>query len=592
MKVPRHEPVLSSILYLPYPRRNHSPSKISDGTCSTVSSPIYSSIHDLAHLATELTCQVASLGSIWLLAIKTLSTCAPPNRSTSAPNHPNAFDELRRMDSHDLHTHDNLSVFISIMIARHALSINDYIIVSVQSIIGSTPKERLDPSGSRPPPLSRMRGSSGEEANEPGTRFTCDVIEHLLCANHIPWTMMIASRERRLLASNYRMVAFGAFLCVLKSLLIISQSCFKDCKIYYDLCRESTQRHKDNDRNENALNMDVNSQAEREFLPSREPMPEELVDLSMRVLKLCCDQDWIQERCLKESDTLCNQTNLCDKLLDDGQAQQLLRFICYKSTSDLTRVSFDKGPKPIISSLLQNLNQWTLRATILELKLMIKILEYNIPLARPQDPNFNYSLALKSHEHNTQHLLLSIASATIELFQQQTEGRYAGAAVATASSSAAAAAALLQANEQEDRKGIWLIAPLISRLPDNVQSKILQIAGKHRASLSLCEVHSLSLACRKCSREWQFNVEFIEEQKRQGKSSPTQHLPSQPSTVLIAGSIVSQRSGRSTHGSARLVARSTRADVQTGESSRSQKSFTWIILGLRALFNAGKESLQ
>ena len=395
------------------------------------------------------------------------------------------------MDSHDLHTHDNLSVFISIMIARHALSINDYIIVSVQSIIGSTPKERLDPSGSRPPPLSRSRGSSGEEANEPGTRFTCDVIEHLLCANHIPWTMMIASRERRLLASNYRMVAFGAFLCVLKSLLIISQSCFKDCKVYYDFCCDSTQRRKDKDRYENALNMDVNSQAEREFLPSREPMPEELVDLSMRVLKLCCDQDWIQERCLKESDTLCNQTNLCDKLLDDGQAQQLLRFICYKSTSDLTRVSFDKGPKPIISSLLQNLNQWTLRATILELKLMIKILEYNIPLARPQDPNFNYALALKSHEHNTQHLLLSIASATIELFQQQTEGRYAGATVATASSSAAAAAALLQANEQEDRKGIWLIAPLISRLPDNVQSKILQIAGKHRANV--CPRSSFSL---------------------------------------------------------------------------------------------------
>ncbi|CAF2948839.1 unnamed protein product [Rotaria sp. Silwood2] len=423
-------------------------------------------IHDIAHLATELTCQVSSLGSIWLLAIKTLSTSAPSNRSTNTPNHPNVFDELRRIDPNDLCIHDNLSVFISILIARHALSINDYIIVSVQSIIASTPKERLDPLASRSnPSLSRVRGSSGEEANEPGTRFTCDVIEHLFCANHIPWSMMIASRERRLLASNYRLVAFGAFLCVLKSLLIISQSCFKDCKTYYDLCREITQRHKDNDRHENALNMDVNNQAEKEFRLYREPIPEELVDLSMRVLKICCDQDWIQERCLKESDTLCNQTNLCDKLLDDGQAQQLLRFICYKSTSELTKVSFDKGPKPIISSLLQNLNQWTLRATILELKLMIKILEYNVPSPRPQDANFNISLALKTHEHNTQHLLQSIAGATIELFQHQTEGRYGSSS------------SLTQIHEQYDRKGIWLIAPLISRLPDNVQSRILQIAG-------------------------------------------------------------------------------------------------------------------
>ena len=423
-------------------------------------------IHDLAHLATELTCQVASLGSIWLLAIKTLSTCATPTRSTNAPNHPNVFDELRRLDSNNLCINDNVSVFISILIARHALSINDYIIVSVQSIIASTPKERLDPLASRSnPSSSRSRGTNGEEANEPGTRFTCDVIEHLFCANHIPWTMMIASRERRLLASNYRLVAFGAFLCVLKSLLIISQSCLKDCKIYYDLCRDASHRYKAIERLENLTNMNANHQAEREFRSYREPIPEELVDLSMRVLKLCCDQDWIQERCLKESDTLCNQTNLCDKLLDDGQAQQLLRFICYKSTSELTKVSFDKGPKPIISSLLQNLNQWTLRATILELKLMIKILEYNVPSPRPQDASFNYALAMKTHEHNTQHLLQSIASATIELFQHQTEGRYGSSTSTT------------QTNEYYDRKGIWLIAPLISRLPDNVQSRILQIAG-------------------------------------------------------------------------------------------------------------------
>ncbi len=58
----------------------------------------YFSIHDMAHLATELTCQVSSLGSIWLLAIKTLSTCAAPNRPTNTPNHPNVFDELRRID--------------------------------------------------------------------------------------------------------------------------------------------------------------------------------------------------------------------------------------------------------------------------------------------------------------------------------------------------------------------------------------------------------------------------------------------------------------------------------------------------------------
>lgn len=475
-------------------------------------------IHDMAHLATEFTCQVSTLGSVWLQAIKTLSTSSTPPRSANMSNHPNIFDELRRIDQHDLFIHDRISVFISIMIARHALSINDYIIVSVQSIIASTPKERLDPSTSRSnPALARSRGTSGEEANEPGTRFTCDVIEHLLSANHQPWSMMIASRERRLLASNYRIVAFGAFLCVLKSLLIISQSCFKDCKVYFDLCRESSQKRKELERQQNALNMDMNSQAESEFRPYREPIPEELVDLSMRVLKLCCDQDWIQERCLKESDTLCNQTNLCDKLLDDGQAQQLLRFICYKSTSELTKVSLDKGPKPIVSSLLQNLNQWTLRATILELKLMIKILEYNTPSPRPQDPSFNHQLAMKSHEHNTQHLLQSIAMATIELFQHQTEGRYSSGtslhsnAMTTTTTMNFSSSSSNQPNEQEDRKGIWLIAPLISRLPDNVQSKILQIAGKIFLRFSFRSIFNLYSDLRKCFGKWKFDVKFVEE---------------------------------------------------------------------------------
>ncbi|CAF1196062.1 unnamed protein product, partial [Didymodactylos carnosus] len=154
----------------------------------------------------------------------------------------------------------------------------------------------------------------------------------------------------------------------------------------------------------------------------------------------------------KESDTLCNQTNLCDKLLEEGQAQQLLRLICYKSNNELRQLSFDKGTKNIISSLLLNLNQWTLRSTILELKLMLKQLEYREP---------------KQTEHSN-HLLQSIASATIELFQHQTEGKYT---VNNLTNNNTSTPILF------DRKGIWLIAPLISRLPNNVQGKILQLAG-------------------------------------------------------------------------------------------------------------------
>ncbi len=66
-------------------------------------------------MATELTCQVASLGPVWLQAIKTLSTCAPPNRQTNTPNHPNVFDELRRIDV-SLAKQEKASIFLIVFV--------------------------------------------------------------------------------------------------------------------------------------------------------------------------------------------------------------------------------------------------------------------------------------------------------------------------------------------------------------------------------------------------------------------------------------------------------------------------------------------
>lgn len=56
------------------------------------------SIHDLAHLATELTCQVALLSNIWLQAIKVLSGSVASPRPSNPSNNSTMLDGLRRID--------------------------------------------------------------------------------------------------------------------------------------------------------------------------------------------------------------------------------------------------------------------------------------------------------------------------------------------------------------------------------------------------------------------------------------------------------------------------------------------------------------
>ncbi|KTF77725.1 hypothetical protein cypCar_00032640, partial [Cyprinus carpio] len=111
---------------------------------------------------------------------------------------------------------------------------------------------------------------------------------------------------------------------------------------------------------------------------------------------------------------------------------------------------------------LQNMDQWTMRQSSLELQLMIK----------------------QSSNNELYSLLENIAKATIEVFQKSAEMNssnpsWNGSAVSGSSvSNSNSASKLKPVLSSSERSGVWLVAPLIGKLPTSVQGHVLKAAGE------------------------------------------------------------------------------------------------------------------
>ncbi|KTG02547.1 hypothetical protein cypCar_00031166 [Cyprinus carpio] len=108
------------------------------------------------------------------------------------------------------------------------------------------------------------------------------------------------------------------------------------------------------------------------------------------------------------------------------------------------------------------MDQWTMRQSSLELQLMIK----------------------QSSNNELYSLLENIAKATIEVFQKSAEMNssnptWNGSAVSSSSvSNSNSASKLKPVLSSSERSGVWLVAPLIGKLPTSVQGHVLKAAGE------------------------------------------------------------------------------------------------------------------
>lgn len=167
----------------------------------------------------------------------------------------------------------------------------------------------------------------------------------------------------------------------------------------------------------------------------------------------------MRETFLKDPDNLWTPEVLLDQVLTHKQIHYLLQLICYpKGSSTIGDVGSDSDQKTIITRILKNLNQWSLRVSWLELQLMLK-------------------QCSSAAESNT--LLENIAKATIEVFQltpDDDQGSSKGSSSMRRSSGGHHKAAH-DSKSDPANSSVWLVAPLISKLPSSVQGRVLKQAG-------------------------------------------------------------------------------------------------------------------
>lgn len=133
---------------------------------------------------------------------------------------------------------------------------------------------------------------------------------------------------------------------------------------------------------------------------------------------------------------------LIDNMLTAKQAQRLLHMICYPENESNLIAEMDQ--KAIIVRILENLEQWSLRISWLDLQLMFKQTNCTPELSNWLD---------------------MVARAAIDVFQVQ---------------DCNVMRSLLEGpgKQEKAKSSMWLVAPLVARLPSAVQGRILKVSGQ------------------------------------------------------------------------------------------------------------------
>nr|XP_033813858.1 mediator of RNA polymerase II transcription subunit 12-like protein isoform X2 [Geotrypetes seraphini] len=409
-------------------------------------------INDIANLCAELTACCTVLSSEWLGVLKALCCSS---------NHVWGFNDLLcSVDVSDLSFHDSLATFIAILIARQCFSLEDVVQhVTLPSLLAA---------------------ACGDPDAEPGARMTCRLLLHLfrkpqVCS--LPQATgkssagIRSSCDRHLLAAAHNSIEVGAVFAVLKAILMLGDA---------EIGNSSINSSYNDDFNINCILDDINEDdilgASKTVKAVGKAVSIETASLSeyaRYVLRTICQQEWVGEHCLKEPERLCTDKDLIlDPVLSNKQAQKLLQLICYPhGMKECTEG--DSPQRQHIKRILQNLDQWTLRQSWLELQLMIK--------QCMKEPGSG-SVA----EMNV--LLDNIAKATIEVFQQSAELNSTSTTIGISLFNPNSAGNMDSSNTRQtikkaflsssERRGVWLVAPLIAKLPTSVQGRVLKAAGE------------------------------------------------------------------------------------------------------------------
>ena len=424
-------------------------------------------LNELSILCAELSARCSSLNNDWIGILKAHCLSNSLHGFMDAVN-------LREINDHSIH--DNLAIFTSIMVARRCFSLQDFVVhCAIPSLLA-------------PCPQSGCKAASGAEA---GARLVCHLLlclfrtsePHLSSAAvtctpattlysltspgpanltpnaHRPSYMIKHPCDRYLLAAARSRMLVEAVIAVLKAILILSDASAEKSPENRNKSEVDVQDllgHIDDDFNDIFPNFNGSRSSRIENIESAS-----LSEFAKHTLKQICSQEWVHEKCLHNFKMLCEDELLLDAMVTSKQAQQLLEMICHPRAPMMPLGNGDHEHRQYISKILHNLDEWTLRISWLQLQLI-------------------YAQCSQSQAAaDVTNWLDNVAKATIDFFQACSEEN---SKVNTRPSNSKCKSnqskqnATAEVNESKESR-VYLVAPLIARLPESLQGKILRVAA-------------------------------------------------------------------------------------------------------------------
>ncbi len=210
---------------------------------------------------------------------------------------------------------------------------------------------------------------------EPSAWLACHILQYLFTSSPRPLIYRHTTCDQRMLTASFLMcLPFNSFLLVLKGLFLLSDP-KKDSAATAPPTAASS-RSKSTSKSDrlliNAYSKDTFQASATNEESSQSSSELELDQFASSVLQEICEHNWIKERCFNEGDNLLKQNQLLEPALG-RRAQSLLHIICYPRAHHLRKQNEQSSTKDFIKNILQSLDIWTLRESLLELKLMIEL---------------------------------------------------------------------------------------------------------------------------------------------------------------------------------------------------------------------------
>ena len=355
-------------------------------------------LNDIAILCCEFTAQCNALSSEWLGALAALCYSGSPGAY---------HDLLTKVSAADSSIYNRLGIFVSILVARHCLQLQSFgLSVAIPSLLKAW-EEVKEGNG-----VDDCNPSIREET-EIGARLSCHLLlklfktvepdfqEHSMfysvgSPSPMPRPSVHSSGikyscDRQLLSSAHRNITVGAIIAILKAILVLGDA--TDFENLDNFGNSNPSRGKGKRDDEEDIYMMASSPTELSMETAS------LSDFAKHTLRHICRQQWVRDRCLQAPDDLLRKGILLDQMLSSKQAQKLLRLICspsylntklnklHKSSSKNSGTdtidsemsnAIDDEQRQNIARILNSMDEWNLRVSALEIKLMYNQLQANL----------------------------------------------------------------------------------------------------------------------------------------------------------------------------------------------------------------------